>query len=160
MALILIGWVCYGEKLHPQSLPFISRVKSPQQIMGSLIKLIYGPQHNLSPDQIIHITLMSCFDRKLEASRADFSLPDYRTREVDHVVTAIEVEELLRRKGKALVDFRRQKLETLFCNEGTLLKSHLGSGSGGYAEFVLRAMSQHLFGKVPSTVTWKQGRCA
>lgn len=32
------GWVCYAEKAHPEMLPFMSRTKSPQQIMGSLVK--------------------------------------------------------------------------------------------------------------------------
>lgn len=32
------GWVCYAEKAHPEMLPFISRTKSPQQIMGTLVK--------------------------------------------------------------------------------------------------------------------------
>lgn len=32
------GWVCYAEKAHPEMLPFISRTKSPQQVMGTLVK--------------------------------------------------------------------------------------------------------------------------
>lgn len=32
------GWVCYAEKAHAEMLPFMSRTKSPQQIMGSLVK--------------------------------------------------------------------------------------------------------------------------
>jgi iron only hydrogenase large subunit-like protein len=32
------GWVCYAEKAHSEVLPFISTTKSPQQIMGSLVK--------------------------------------------------------------------------------------------------------------------------
>lgn len=32
------GWVCYAEKTHSEMLPFISRTKSPQQVMGTLIK--------------------------------------------------------------------------------------------------------------------------
>lgn len=32
------GWVCYAEKTHPEMLPFISRTKSPQQVMGTLVK--------------------------------------------------------------------------------------------------------------------------
>ena len=34
------GWVCYAEKTQPQSLPFISHTKSPQQIMGTILKQI------------------------------------------------------------------------------------------------------------------------
>ncbi|KAJ8456883.1 hypothetical protein ONZ51_g11857 [Trametes cubensis] len=32
------GWVCYAEKTHAEMLPFIARTKSPQQVMGTLVK--------------------------------------------------------------------------------------------------------------------------
>jgi iron only hydrogenase large subunit-like protein len=32
------GWICYAEKTHSEMLPFISRTKSPQQTMGTIIK--------------------------------------------------------------------------------------------------------------------------
>jgi iron only hydrogenase large subunit-like protein len=32
------GWVCYVEKAHPEMIPFLSRTKSPQQVMGTLVK--------------------------------------------------------------------------------------------------------------------------
>lgn len=32
------GWVCYAEKAHPEMLPFIAKTKSPQQVMGTLVK--------------------------------------------------------------------------------------------------------------------------
>lgn len=32
------GWVCYAEKTHGEVLPYISAAKSPQQMMGSLVK--------------------------------------------------------------------------------------------------------------------------
>lgn len=38
------GWVCYAEKTHAEMLPFISRTKSPQQVMGSLVKEWLGPK--------------------------------------------------------------------------------------------------------------------
>ncbi|TCD71220.1 Cytosolic Fe-S cluster assembly factor nar1 [Steccherinum ochraceum] len=38
------GWVCYAEKTHSEMLPFISRTKSPQQVMGTLVKEWLGTQ--------------------------------------------------------------------------------------------------------------------
>jgi iron only hydrogenase large subunit-like protein len=32
------GWICYAEKTHSEILPFIARTKSPQQVMGTLVK--------------------------------------------------------------------------------------------------------------------------
>lgn len=34
------GWVCYAEKTAPQALPYLSTVKSAQQIVGSIMKSI------------------------------------------------------------------------------------------------------------------------
>ena len=40
------GWVCYAEKTHAEILPFISRTKSPQQVMGTLVKEWQGAKWN------------------------------------------------------------------------------------------------------------------
>jgi iron only hydrogenase large subunit-like protein len=32
------GWICYAEKAHSEMLPFIATTKSPQQVMGTLVK--------------------------------------------------------------------------------------------------------------------------
>lgn len=82
------GWVCYAEKTHGNFiLPYISVTKSPQQIMGSLVKYHYGQLKNLSPENIYHITVMPCYDKKLEASRQDFYNQLKETRDVDCVIT-------------------------------------------------------------------------
>jgi hypothetical protein len=39
------------------------------------------------PDQVYHVAVMMCYDKKLEASRADFFDDVYRTRDVDCVIT-------------------------------------------------------------------------
>ncbi|KAJ3495201.1 hypothetical protein NLJ89_g10667 [Agrocybe chaxingu] len=66
------GWICYAEKAHAEMLPFISRTKSPQQVMGTLVKEWMGKKWGRSPDGIYHVTVMPCYDKKLEASRQDF----------------------------------------------------------------------------------------
>ena len=64
------GWVCYAEKTHGTwILPHISQVKSAQQIMGSLVKDHLAKKFQVSPENVYHLTLMPCFDKKLEASR-------------------------------------------------------------------------------------------
>jgi iron only hydrogenase large subunit-like protein len=39
------GWVCYAEKTHGEMLPFIATTKSPQQVMGTLVKEWLGPHY-------------------------------------------------------------------------------------------------------------------
>jgi iron only hydrogenase large subunit-like protein len=96
------GWICYAEKTHGFILPHISAAKSPQQIMGSVVKDFYAQQLSLRPNQIYHISVMPCYDKKLEASRPDFFDELYQTRDVDCVLTTIEVDKMFSEQN---VDF-------------------------------------------------------
>ncbi|KAI4254863.1 MAG: hypothetical protein L6R42_007010 [Xanthoria sp. 1 TBL-2021] len=95
------GWICYAEKTHPHVLPHLSRLKSPQALTGTLLKTVLSQQLHIRPDQIWHLAVMPCFDKKLEASREEFtdvywrpSSPQEPTppvRDVDCVITAREL---------------------------------------------------------------------
>lgn len=78
--------MCYAEKTHGSYiLPYVSSTKSPQQIMGSLIKQWVGGNRS-----VYHITVMPCYDKKLEAAREDFTDKQTGERDVDCVITASE----------------------------------------------------------------------
>lgn len=51
----------------------------------------HAPRHNslqhVSPATIYHMTVMPCYDKKLEASRSDFFDPKQQSRDVDCVIT-------------------------------------------------------------------------
>lgn len=82
------GWVCYAEKTHGTFiLPYIGTARSPQQIMGVLVKGSLADQLNVTRDKIYHVTLMPCYDKKLEASREDFFDEVTQSRDVDCVIT-------------------------------------------------------------------------
>ncbi|KAH9047884.1 iron hydrogenase [Lactarius hengduanensis] len=86
------GWVCYAEKTHGEMLPFIAATKSPQQVMGTLVKEWLGAHYwDRRPDEIYHVAVMPCYDKKLEASRSDFYNDHYATRDVDCVITTGEL---------------------------------------------------------------------
>lgn len=39
------GWICYAEKTHGNAIiPYISTARSPQQVMGSLVKDFFAQQ--------------------------------------------------------------------------------------------------------------------
>ncbi|KAG9460752.1 hypothetical protein GDO78_019759, partial [Eleutherodactylus coqui] len=85
------GWICYAEKTHGSFIiPYISVVKSPQQVMGSLVKDYFAKEKKVKPHEIYHVTVMPCYDKKLEASRPDFFNEEYETRDVDCVITTGE----------------------------------------------------------------------
>ncbi|ETE66618.1 Cytosolic Fe-S cluster assembly factor NARFL, partial [Ophiophagus hannah] len=108
------GWICYAEKTHGSFIiPYISTTRSPQQIMGSLIKDHFAKQQSLTPDQIYHVTVMPCYDKKLEASRPDFFIEKHQTREVDCVITTGEVLKLLDQEGVSLLEVNPMPLDSI-----------------------------------------------
>ncbi|KAL9643265.1 hypothetical protein ABK040_014721 [Willaertia magna] len=156
------GWICYAEKTHGEILPYISTVKSPQQIMGMLVKKF------TSFKNIFHVSVMPCFDKKLEASRPDFQ----KDEKIDMVLTSSEIVELLKRElsiesGKDLkeklckckvdniLEFKKDnnnkedRMDESLDNEIPILdwidpNSEL-NGSGGYCEVVFRYAAKKLF---------------
>ncbi|CAK9182261.1 unnamed protein product [Ilex paraguariensis] len=101
------GWICYAEKtLGSYILPYISSVKSPQQTIGAIIKNHICQNLCLRPDEVYHVTVMPCYDKKLEAARDDFVFQlespgdthgntGLEITEVDSVLTTGEVLDLI-----------------------------------------------------------------
>ncbi|XP_050429039.1 probable cytosolic Fe-S cluster assembly factor AGAP009023 [Adelges cooleyi] len=143
------GWVCYAEKTHGNFiLPYISRVKSPQQIMGTLIKNYISKLKNKLKKDIYHITVMPCFDKKLEASRDQFFDVDSQTKDVDCVVTSIELEALMVKENIHFEDISCEEFDIMIetdLNCNSQLSTNTGSGSGGYAHNIFRHAALQLF---------------
>ena len=153
------GWICYAEKTHGSwILPHVSRVKSAQQIMGSFVKDHYAKRNGLDPKAVCHVSLMPCFDKKLEASREDFADEGTGVKDVDLVVTTVEVEEMLHEGGINLSDLSRSNIDDLFGGreEAPFSASNYGSGSGGYANDVFVHAAKELLGETvdPGRVTY------
>ncbi|XP_064009581.1 cytosolic iron-sulfur assembly component 3 [Pogoniulus pusillus] len=151
------GWICYAEKTHGSFIiPYISTTKSPQQVMGSLIKGHFAAQQHLKPNQIYHVTVMPCYDKKLEASRPDFFNQEHQTRDVDCVITTGEVLKLLEQEGVSLSDVDPAPLDTMLSGAAEEeLTSHSGGGSGGYLEHIYKHAAKELFGIQVDTIQYK-----
>ncbi|KAG8815203.1 hypothetical protein FRC17_000832 [Serendipita sp. 399] len=134
------GWVCYAEKTHAEMLPFISNTKSPQQVMGSLVKEWIGKKLGKSPEQMYHVSVMPCYDKKLEASRQDFYNEQYRTRDVDCVITTGELELLMKERGWDLAIPRQPPSADSFGIPDLLV--HAGSSSGGWLQGVIEYVQE------------------
>ncbi|KAF9935811.1 hypothetical protein BGZ67_002946 [Mortierella alpina] len=149
------GWICYAEKTHGYMLPYVSETKSPQQIMGSMVKNHFGSQLGLTPDQIYHVCVMPCYDKKLEASRSDFYSDLYKTRDVDCVITSTEVEKMFIEQGQTDMSvFGEMNLDpgynSVIKDPSTGMDQGLvgasGNASGGFLEYVMQYAARELFG--------------
>ena len=117
------GWICYAEKTHPHVLPHLSRLKSPQALTGTVLKSFLSHSLNIRPNQIWHVAIMPCFDKKLEASREEltdvFWRPDRLSssnaqppvRDVDCVITARELLMLADSRGISFPSLPHQPLQ-------------------------------------------------
>jgi iron only hydrogenase large subunit-like protein len=165
------GWVCYAEKTHGEMLPFIAATKSPQQVMGTLVKEWLAPHYwdkryvflsysftlayrtwpclgLYSPDEVYHVTVMPCYDKKLEASRTDFYNAQYATRDVDCVITTGELLLLAQEHGIDLSlpvpneDISPSPTSTSAAPVLPVLLSHPGSSSGSYLHSLMLAVAR------------------
>ncbi|KAK3250959.1 hypothetical protein CYMTET_39687 [Cymbomonas tetramitiformis] len=152
------GWVCYAEKTHGSYvLPYISATKSPQQVMGSIVKRYFAERHNLRPQDIYHVSVMPCFDKKLEASRDDFLAPAASgasgeapadVPEVDCVITTIELLSLAKEKEVDLATLQPSVPDQLVTGLQGTEELHGAHGSaGGYLEHIFRHAALRLFGR-------------
>lgn len=144
------GWICYAEKTNGDLIiPHLSKVRSPQQIMGAILKRTLCSNGAKKRSDIFHVTLMPCFDKKLEASRQDFKDSIDDSQDVDCVLTPVELEEILDSEGVTLAEFEPRKLDVLMVSGVEFdrpLTSNLGSVSGGYAENLLLAEAKEALG--------------
>ncbi|CAD6569581.1 MAG: Cytosolic Fe-S cluster assembly factor nar1 [Alectoria sarmentosa] len=152
------GWICYAEKTHPHVLPHLSRLKSPQALTGTLLKTILSQRLNIRPDQIWHVSIMPCFDKKLEASREELTDIYWRppsttaaaqpVRDVDCVITAREVLMLADTRGISFPALPRTPIHSsafpdpmlssfLFPKHHRKQTSEAGT-SGGYLHHILQ----------------------
>jgi iron only hydrogenase large subunit-like protein len=99
------GWVCYAEKRHAHAVPHMSGTRSPQQLLGALVKRAGALPGIGAADRVYHASLMMCYDKKLEASRGEYM--DDLARDVDCVVTTSELVELMAQAGVSFADRAR-----------------------------------------------------
>jgi iron-only hydrogenase group A len=131
------GWVRYIEVHRPEMIPYLSTCKSPQQMMGALIKECYPKQVDMRGRRIYSVSIMPCTAKKYEAQ----DLGD-----IDAVLTTREVEELLRRFGlKFSPKGPRAPLDVPFA-EATGAGRIFG-GTGGVMEAAIRTAHKMLTGE-------------
>ena len=89
------GWIKFVETFYPQNIPNLSTCKSPQGMLGAVIKTYYAEKKNLDPKNIYSVSVMPCTAKKFEASRPALGRNGYQ--DVDAVLTTRELAQLIRR---------------------------------------------------------------
>jgi iron only hydrogenase large subunit-like protein len=169
------GFICYLESTHPELIPHLSALKSPQAIAGTFIKaLLLGEDTVKTPEDVYVVAVMSCFDKKLEGARGELTSAVWRdekwgetpVRDVDCVITTRELLSLAEMRGIDFASLSRAPVALPELSKDPVLQRFLSSSgprnggkdagtSGGNLAAVIDALMQ----KHPeATLAIQQGR--
>lgn len=139
------AWVRYLETEHPEMLEHLSSCKSPQGMLGAIIKK-YVPEYykDITNENIVSVSVMPCTAKKAEAIRKQFRRED-GSYEIDYVLTTQELGRLIKSAG---VDFK--SIEGVEADSP--FGKYTGAGtifgvSGGVAEAAARTAYQMVTGE-------------
>lgn len=128
------AWVKFVEQWYPDYIPALSAVKSPQQVMGSLIRNYFASANGINPSKIFSVSVMPCLAKKFEAQREEMT-----TRGLSDVDTVISTRELVRLIKLYGIDI--QGVEPQHADKPFSIRSSAGKlfgVSGGSAEALAR----------------------
>jgi len=128
------GWIKFVETAYPDFIENLSTCKSPQQMMGALIKGYYAPRHGLDPAKVFSVSIMPCTAKKFEAGRAEMGRDGIA--DIDAVLTTRELAQLIRMRGLDLREMPTDTADTPFGERTTAGK--LFGASGGVMEAAVR----------------------
>ncbi len=80
------GWIKFVETYYPDFIDNLSTCKSPQQMMGAVIKSYFAEREGLDPSRIYSVSIMPCTAKKFEAGRPEMGHDGAgrRRRRADH----------------------------------------------------------------------------
>lgn len=85
-------WYSFVERLYPSLIPHLSTVKSPQAILGSLIKTFFSATRYIDKQKIKQIVIAPCVVKKEEAKDTDYWVHiDENIPNIDLVLTTKEI---------------------------------------------------------------------
>jgi iron-only hydrogenase group A len=128
------GWIKYVETFYPDMTDNLSTCKSPQQMMGAIIKSYFADREGIDPAKIFSVSVMPCTAKKFEAARPEMQhegQPD-----IDAVLTTRELAQMLRQRGLDLKDMPVDTADTPFGERTTAGK--IFGASGGVMEAAVR----------------------
>ncbi len=129
------AWVDYMEKYYPDMIPCFSTAKSPQQMMGAMIKTYWAKKADIDPAKIFSVSVMPCTAKKWEICRnEDMASSGYQ--DVDVSITTRELARMIKQAGIDLLDLPEEEPDSPmgpYSGAGTIF-----GASGGVMEAAVR----------------------
>lgn len=128
------GWVKFCEQYYPDILANLSTCKSPQQMMGAVIKSYYAKKAGIDPKKIYSVSVMPCTAKKFEAGRNE--MMENNIQDIDAVLTTRELAKMIKTYGIALHDLKPQEADDPLCERSSAGK--IFGVTGGVMEAAIR----------------------
>ena len=138
------GWIKFVEQFYPDLLENVSTCKSPQQMMGAVIKSFFAEREAIDPAKIYSVSIMPCTAKKFEAQRPEMGRNNIS--DVDAVLTTREVGQLIRMHGLDVNTLQPEDADTPFGERTTAGK--IFGATGGVMEAAIRTAYYFITGKV------------
>jgi NADH-quinone oxidoreductase subunit G len=93
------AWVDYMEKYYNDMIPNFSTAKSPQQMMGAMIKAYWAEKAGVDPGKVYSVSIMPCTAKKWEIRRNGDMKSAGHGYDVDIVLTTRELARMIKQAG-------------------------------------------------------------
>ena len=148
------AWVKFIEHQFPELLDVPSSCKSPQLMMGSVIKSYYAEKVGIKPEDIVVVSVMPCIAKIAEAKRKEFTKDDAQN--VDIVLTTRELGSMIREAGIDFTKLPESKFDYPL-GESTGAAVIFGT-TGGVSEAVVRTAYEWITGEMLDKIEFTQLR--
>lgn len=148
------GWVKFVETFYPHRIPNLSSCKSPQQMLGAIIKSYWAEQQQLDPRSVFSVSIMPCTAKKFEVGRGAMAREGIA--DVDAVLTTRELARMIKLYGLDLATLEPTPADNPFGQRSSAGK--LFGASGGVAEAALRTGYHLLTGEELPVKAFKELR--
>ncbi|MCF7849283.1 MAG: [FeFe] hydrogenase, group A, partial [Kiritimatiellales bacterium] len=137
------GWISFMEYYYPDMLSNLSTCKSPQQMMGAMVKTYYAKKIGKKPEEIVMVSIMPCTAKKFEAARAEMN--DSGAQDVDIVLTTRELGKMIKQAGIEFQSLEDSKMDApLGLSSGA---ADIFANTGGVMEAALRTVYELVTGR-------------
>ncbi|HAA26183.1 MAG TPA: ferredoxin [Ruminiclostridium sp.] len=148
------GWIKFIEHNYPDLLDHLSTCKSPQIMLGAIIKTYYAKKMGIDPAKIFVVSVMPCTAKKFEVKRPELAATGYP--DVDVSITTREAARMIKEAG---IDFNSLPDEHFDDPMGDATGAAVIFGAtGGVMEAALRTVVDLLTGKDNEDIDYKAVR--
>ncbi|MHC6202261.1 NADH-dependent [FeFe] hydrogenase, group A6 [Breznakiellaceae bacterium SP9] len=131
------AWVDYMEKYYTDMIPNFSTAKSPQQMMGAMIKAYWADKAKVNPDKVCSVSVMPCTAKKWEITRNDDMKSAKHGYDVDIAITTRELARMIKQAGIDILNLPDEEADSPlgpYTGAGTIF-----GATGGVMEAAVRS---------------------